>query len=74
MKHIKTLFVNPTGIDFMDSIYKLELSLFIAILVLNGMLVIITTPKDKPKGMSLTECLEAVGDYKLCERKLTNGK
>ena len=58
----------------MDSIYKLELSLFIAILVLNGMLVIITTPKDKPKGMSLTECLKAVGDYKLCERKLTNGK
>ena len=58
----------------MDSIYKLELALFIAILVLNGMLVIITTPKDKPKGMNLTECLEAVGDYKLCERKLTNGR
>ena len=56
----------------MDSIYKLELALFTAILVLNGMLVIITTPKDKPKGMSLTDCLEAVGDYKLCERKLAN--
>lgn len=58
----------------MDSVYKLELALFMAILVLNGMLVIITTPKDKPKGMTLTDCLEAVGDYKLCERKLTNGK
>ena len=58
----------------MDSIYKLELALFTAILVLNGMLVIITTPNDKTNGMSLTECLEAVGDYKLCERKLTNGK
>ena len=58
----------------MDSIYKLELALFIAILVLNGMLLIITTTKDKPKGMSLTECLEAVGDYKLCERKLNNGR
>lgn len=58
----------------MDSIYKLELALFSLILVLNGMLLIITTPKDKPKGMNLTECLEAVGDYSLCERKIINGR
>ena len=48
--------------------------LFGCILIIFGFILLITIPDKQPKGMSMNDCLEAVGDYKLCERKLTNGR
>ena len=56
------------------TILALEIALAGCILVIIGFVGLFTRPYNEPKGMTLTECLEAVGDYTLCERKLTNGK
>ena len=61
--------------DYTDIIMlALIFGLFGCILIIFGFILLITTPSKQPKGMTMNDCLEAVGDYKLCERKLTNGK
>lgn len=61
--------------DYTDIIMlALIFGLFGCILIIFSFILLITTPSKQPKGMSMNDCLEAVGDYNLCERKLTNGR
>ena len=61
--------------DYTDIIMlALIFGLFGCILIIFGFILLITIPDKQPKGMTMNDCLEAVGDYKLCERKLTNGQ
>lgn len=52
----------------------LELGLSGCILVIIGFLIMFTTPQKEPKQMTIYECLETMGDYSLCERKIINGR
>ena len=61
--------------DYTDIIMlALIFGLFGCILIIFGFILLITIPDKQPKGMTMNDCLEAVGDYKLCERKLNNGR
>lgn len=56
------------------TILALEIALAGCILVIIGFVGLFTRPYNEPKQMTIYECLETMGDYSLCERKIINGR
>lgn len=50
------------------------LALIGCVLVIMGLIGLFLAPQKEPKSMTIYECLETMGDYTLCERKIINGR